>query len=716
MDIRGFFGTSSSKFAPTVSSDSEEDSTSEALQPSSSKKQCLRPTPSVSRKYNKKWEKDFPWLQYDENYQGAFCKICRMPDSETQSQTLQGSGGVWVTRPFQNWKKAIQKMKAHASSETHVRHCEAELLAKRGETIVHQLQRIGDLEKYRNRNAIKSFLHCTHFLCKQHIPHTTNFSKLINLIVSCGGKHLEEFVQRAARNASYTSSDAVTDFLEAIGVWVDELQINQLLGAPFFSLMADECTDIATIEELSIYCRWVENGSPVEHFMEILPLKKADAESIYSVLIDWIKKKNVQCHKLVGMGFDGAATFAGSKSGVQARLKKNAPHAIFVHCHCHKLQLACVQAANNTEGIKHVYTALTTLWKFFHNSPKRYENLKEIQKVLELPELKIVKPSDTRWLAHENCVAAVKKCYGAIVSTLEMIYEVSHEPEAFGISKILTKQSTLFAIYLLDFVLPQVSKLSKSLQTEKLDLSVISGIVDATLHTLEDAVLPAANWVLQLQDIKDEIETTIGIKFNYLDIKNFQSRVAKPFLILLKENIQNRFNSQDLVSSFSIFDPKKMPNPPKDKYGDDKIKAPIQHYGKELQGETIVGDEYVRPAFVSSDLPTEWKTFRRYITNQPKEDMNKQLKELSTSSMLEIMCPGLSTLANVCLTIPVGTASVERSFSQMKMIKTRLRSRLGEDNLSHLMKIAIESPEILSDEELEEIVDVWNRKPRRISV
>ena len=89
-------------------------------------------------------------VTYDENYQGAFCKICRMPDSETQSQTSQGSGGVWVTRPFQNWKKAIQKMKAHASSETHVRHCEAELLAKRGETVVHQLQHIGDLEKNRN--------------------------------------------------------------------------------------------------------------------------------------------------------------------------------------------------------------------------------------------------------------------------------------------------------------------------------------------------------------------------------------------------------------------------------------------------------------------------------------------------------------------------------------------------------------------------------------
>ena len=168
-----------------------------------------------------------------------------------------------------------------------------------------------------------------------------------------------------------TLTDAVTDFVEAIGVWVDELQINQVRDAPFFSLMADECVDVANIEELSVFCRWVENEVPVEHFMEILPLKKTDAQSIYSVLLDWLKKKDLQCNKLVGMGFDGAATFAGKKSGVQACLKNHAPHSVFVHCHCHKLQLACVQSANRTEGIKHVYTTLTTLWKFFHHSPKR---------------------------------------------------------------------------------------------------------------------------------------------------------------------------------------------------------------------------------------------------------------------------------------------------------------------------------------------------------
>ena len=50
--------------------------------------------------------------------------------------------------------------------------------------------------------------------------------------------------------------------------------------------------------------------------------------------------------RIVGLGFDGAATFSGRRTSVQACIKKRTPHVLFVHCHCHLLQLACVQAAN----------------------------------------------------------------------------------------------------------------------------------------------------------------------------------------------------------------------------------------------------------------------------------------------------------------------------------------------------------------------------------
>ena len=160
-----------------------------------------------------------------------------------------------------------------------------------------------------------------------------------------------------------------------------------------------------------------------------LPLKKANAESIYSALVEYCWEKNIQLGRLI-MGFGGAATFSGDKTGVKSRLKEPSPYALFVHYCWHVLQLTSVQAANATLGIKLVYSTLMKLWKFFHYSPKCAESLKEIQKVLDLPELKVVKPSDNYRLAHGCCVKALRASYSKTVLSLENICEISHEPEA----------------------------------------------------------------------------------------------------------------------------------------------------------------------------------------------------------------------------------------------------------------------------------------------
>ncbi len=450
------------------------------------------------------------------------------------------------------------------------------------------------------------------------------------------------------------------------------------------------------------------DGQPVKHFLDIVPLKATDAKTIYSALVEFMKDKNIQISKLVGMGFDGAATFSGKHNGVQSLLKKISPHALFVHCHCHLLQLACVQAANATSGIKHVYITLTTLWKFFHYSPKRAESLKAVQQVLDLPELKVVKPSDTRWLSHERCVKAVKASYSAIVTALNNIYEQTHAPEALGISKALCRPSTLVAIYLLDYVLPQVAKLSRALQTERIDLTAITPLVDATLNTLDDAMLPAANWVLELMDAKNEIEEVTDITLTTESIATFQGQVAEPFIRMLKANISSRFISQDIVSSFGIFDPKKVPA------ADSSDFQLLAHYGAELPAKTAGGDEYTKEALISRETREEWKTFRSYLSKKPKGNLHLQLKELTTSDLVKFF----QTLApwQTYVYLSLSTASVERSFSKMKLIETRIRNRIGQSQLSYLMKIAMETPETLSSTQLNDIITVWNKKPRRIAV
>ena len=82
----------------------------------------------------------------------------------------------------------------------------------------------------------------------------------------------------------------------------------------------------------------------------------------------------------------------------------------------------------------------------------------------------------------------------------------------------------------------------------------------------------------------------------------------------------------------------------------------------------------------SSDLPTEWRTFRRYVTNQPREDIKEQLKELSTNSMMQTMFPNLSILANVCLTIPVGTATYENDKVLSEKSPWRSQSFVSTEN------------------------------------
>ena len=88
---------------------------------------------------------------------------------------------TWVTKPFTNWKKTLEKMKAHSQSDIHVQAFQASMLAERAGragTIMQQLQQITDEEKMKNRAAVKALIHCPHFLARQHIAHSTNFEKL----------------------------------------------------------------------------------------------------------------------------------------------------------------------------------------------------------------------------------------------------------------------------------------------------------------------------------------------------------------------------------------------------------------------------------------------------------------------------------------------------------------------------------------------------------
>ena len=66
-------------------------------------------------------------------------------------------------------------------------------------------------------------------------------------------------------------------------------------------------------------------------------------------------------------------------------------------------------------------------------------------------------------------------------------------------------------------------------------------------------LLPSENWVLQLQDAREELKAATGIEVTYLDICSFQERVGKSFIRLIKDNIFNWFRSSSKDVSLQYF-------------------------------------------------------------------------------------------------------------------------------------------------------------------
>ena len=182
-----------------------------------------------------------------------------------------------------------------------------------------------------------------------------------------------------------------------------------------------------------------------------------------------------------------------------------------------------------------------------------------------------------------------------------------------------------------------------------------------------------------------------------------------------------------IVTAMSIFNPSLLPTEDSlPSYGNEQIKELAEFYGKEAEVQ-YAGMTYTSPPLLNGDeLLSEWKIFRHAFLLEKKSIMEHK-KESRSPSMQDIFVemetthtyggifPETWKLLNIMMALPVGTASVERSFSQMKLIKSRLRSCLSDTNLEHLMKIAIEGPH-LSDIDFNEILDIFKQKNRHISL
>ena len=144
----------------------------------------------------------------------------------------------------------------------------------------------------------------------------------------------------------------------------------------FYTLMADETTDMSNREQVVLCLRWVSDDFEVnEEFIGMYMVGSIDADTLFSVIQDVLRRLNLSMSKVRGQCYDGAAT----KSGVACKVSNEEPRAVYTHCYGHALNLACGDTIKKCQLMKDALDTTHEITKLIKKSPKRdtcFERLK----------------------------------------------------------------------------------------------------------------------------------------------------------------------------------------------------------------------------------------------------------------------------------------------------------------------------------------------------
>lgn len=192
---------------------------------------------------------------------------------------------------------------------------------------------------------------------------------------------------------------------------------NGVREAGFFSLLADETKDRSKCEQMSVVLRYVDHAAVIhEHFMYI-EAAGLTADKLTEYIVSVLKQFRLDPQCMVSQGYDGASVMSGQCSGVQKRIRELAPHAMYVHCYAHTLNLVLVDSVKMVPYATEVLALLESLYVFI-STTKAHAIF--VQKQSEMhSDKQLQKLTDTRWACRYAVVNALCHTCDCILATLE---------------------------------------------------------------------------------------------------------------------------------------------------------------------------------------------------------------------------------------------------------------------------------------------------------
>ncbi|XP_046742963.1 uncharacterized protein LOC124409411 [Diprion similis] len=351
----------------------------------------------------------------------------------------------------------------------------------------------------------------------------------------------------------------------------------------------------------------------------------------------------------------------GKNSDVQARILKDNRRAFFVSCSRHNLNLVVSDAAHSSVTAELFFGVLQKLFAVFAASTQRWQILKKHVNisVKSLPE--------TRWEGKINAVKAIRFQITEIREALREIRRISQGKDAKltaelrGISFEIESLSFLIRLVVWYDILQVINKISKVLQSPQVDLHTTMNMIDGALFQLQAFRESGfAKCVATAKEMAEQLEIEFFNKLCDIAISSLRERfvttkdVCKPFSIIQNSN------------NFVLLDRSQILNK----------SQTLENF---LRGEDGNSD------IDGGELAEELESLKGYFLTSKMANLSAfmMLSHIITRSLDEIY-PNFIMASRIFLTLPVTSASGERTFSKLKLIKTYLRSTMCQDRLNGL--------------------------------
>lgn len=641
---------------------------------------------SKARTLSSSWYERVEWLTGSLVHKKLYCWPCVLFSQKKD---------IWSHFGYCNLKNLSRSVDRHEKSEAHVE-CAVKLKLFGKESLridlaISEAARISRAKRNeivrQNRHVLGRLIDITCMLGRQELPfrghyeaedsvNQGNYREMFKLFT----KH-DEILQTHMTNSKVfkgLSKSIQNDLISVVSELMMAEITEELDAAPFFALEMDETTDVSTMEQCSIILRYVDPcGRITERFFGFHDVSSGrDASSLATLLDEQLSLLHYR-QKLVAQSYDGAAVMASDLNGLQAKVKKAAPSALFVHCHAHRLNLVISSACNGLSSCRVFFSNIAGIPTFFHQSTKRTNALDRVVK------RRMPANAPTRWNFKSRLIATVKEHRNALISLFD---EILHSPswdalsvrEAYGFLKLLEDFGFLFWLHAFDAIFSLTSSLFDILQSKSFDIGFCRRQIQDTVKLIRSLRCDS-----EFQKLYDEVHCIAGDPDEFPTArrrlisgsetpKSQYRRSYFEVLDLIITQFELRFLDLDRLKFVALMDIRHFENYTKN-FPDASFASLQETYPSTFDFEKLKNELHV--VYAGTD-------FRR----DSLSDLLVYLIAEQLTTCLSEVCK----LASLIATIPVSTASAERSFSCLKRVKTYCRNTMGQERLSGLAMMAIE--------------------------